>query len=79
MEVLLSVVGFAGAMMLMGTGVILSNRVLRGSCGGPDVVTSEGEAISCGACPKKEASVCASDDPLIALAQLSNPNPKPHH
>jgi hypothetical protein len=76
MELVLTLAVFGTAMLGMSVGVIVSNRRLRGSCGGPDVVTSSGDAMSCGACPKKEAEVCASDDPLIALAQIANPNPR---
>ncbi|MBX2796613.1 MAG: hypothetical protein KTR31_03055 [Myxococcales bacterium] len=75
MELLLAMGVFGTAMLGMGVGVLLSNRSLRGSCGGPDVVTADGEALSCGACPKQEVDLCPSDDPLVRLAQVAHPNP----
>lgn len=78
MEVLLTIGIFGFAMAGMGLGVLLSNRSLRGSCGGPDIVTADGEALSCGACPRNEADVCPSDEPLVALAQIGHPNPRHH-
>lgn len=79
MEVLIATLVFALAMAGMGIGVIVSNRRLRGSCGGPDVVTASGETLSCGACPKNQAELCPSDDPFVKLAQIAHPNPREHH
>ena len=79
MEVLLSIVVFGLAMAGMAVGVILSDRSLKGSCGGEAHLGPNGEALSCGACPKQEADLCPSDDPLVSLAQISHPNPRHHH
>lgn len=79
MEVLLATAVFGLAMAGMGVGVIFSNRNLRGSCGGPGVVTASGDPLSCGACPKSEAELCPSDDPLVRLAQIGHPNPEKNH
>lgn len=78
MTLLLTLGFFALCMAGMGIGVILSDRTLRGSCGGGEVVGPDGEALSCGTCPKKERDLCASDDALVGLAQIAYPNPKPH-
>ncbi len=78
MELVLATAVFAVAMLGMGLGVLLSNRSLRGSCGGPEVVTAGGEALSCGACPRNEAEVCPGDDELVRLAQIGHPNPRHH-
>ena len=78
MELVLATAIFAAAMLGMGLGVVLSNRSLRGSCGGPDVVTADGDALSCGACPRNEAEVCPGDDDLVRLAQIGHPNPRHH-
>lgn len=78
MEILLTMLIFGLAMAGMGVGVLLSNKALRGSCGGPEVVGADGEAISCGACPRNEQSLCPSDDELIRLAQIAHPNPEHH-
>ena len=66
-------------MTAMAIGVIASNRELRGSCGGPDIHDANGDALSCGACPKKEQEMCPSDDDLVALAQIAHPNPRHRH
>ncbi len=79
MEVVLTGVVFALAMAGLGVGVILSDRRLQGSCGGEEVLGPDGNPLSCGACPKKEAEVCPSDDPLVALARIAHPNPDNHH
>lgn len=78
MEVLLTMAVFGVAMGGMALGVLFSDRSLRGSCGGPDVVTADGDHLSCGACPRQEAEVCPSDDPLVRLAQVTHPNPRHH-
>lgn len=65
---------FAG----MAVGVIVKDTVLRGSCGGGDIHAPDGSVISCGACPKKEATVCPSDDRLVAIAQFGHPDPDHH-
>ncbi len=79
MEIVLALVFFGGAMAAMAVGVVFSNRSLRGSCGGPEVVGPEGEAMSCGACPRKRAEVCPSDDNFASLAQIAYPNPRHDH
>lgn len=45
---------FAIAMLVMSVGVIFSGRCLRGSCGGPEVLDSRGEPVSCAACPRRK-------------------------
>jgi len=79
MEILATIVFFGLCMVGLSIGVILSDRRLRGSCGGDALISPDGEAISCGACPKKEQELCPSDDDLIRLAQLSHPDPRHHH
>jgi len=54
-EIILLSIGVVGvAMLAMSVGVMFSNRCLRGSCGGPEVLGPEGEALSCGACPRRK-------------------------
>ena len=52
----LSVVVIAIAMLGMAVGVLLSNRCLRGSCGGPDVLGPNGESLACATCPNRDRS-----------------------
>ncbi len=74
---LITLVLFGLCMAGMAVGVLVSDRELQGSCGG--VVDAQGhDVVSCGACAKKEAEVCPSDDPLVALAQIAHPNPDHH-
>ena len=79
MEFVLAFVLFGVAFTMMGAGLILSNRQLRGSCGGGEIIAADGAPISCGACPRKESDVCPSDDPLIALAQIAHPDTSRRH
>jgi len=51
--VLLSVVVVAVVMAAMAVGVLLSNRCLRGSCGGPEVLGPDGTPVSCDTCPMR--------------------------
>lgn len=76
MEILLALVLFGVAMLAMAVGVVFSNRALRGSCGGEEVRGPNGDALSCGACPRKERDVCPSSDDVSSLAQIGYPNPR---
>ena len=78
MEVLLSIVVFGLAMAGMAVGVILSDRTLKGSCGGVQHEGPNGELLSCGGCAKKQIDLCPSDEPLVQLAQIAHPNPEHH-
>jgi hypothetical protein len=51
--ILLTIALVALVMLAMGVGAIFSNRCLRGSCGGPDVLGPAGESLSCAACPRR--------------------------
>lgn len=79
MEFVAVTVLFALCMFGLGIGVVLSQQGLRGTCGSDPIKNRKGETLNCGACPKKEAEVCPSDDPLVALAQIANPSKKLHH
>jgi hypothetical protein len=39
--------------LAMSIGVIFRRPCLRGSCGGPEVKTADGESLSCVTCPNK--------------------------
>ncbi|MEM7050552.1 MAG: Na(+)-translocating NADH-quinone reductase subunit E [Acidobacteriota bacterium] len=51
---LLTLVVFGLAMLVMAVGAIFQGRCLRGSCGGPEVLTGDGVPISCETCPLKK-------------------------
>ncbi len=50
---LLTLGAIAIVMAIMAIGVVLDGRCLRGSCGGPDVVGSDGESLACATCPHR--------------------------
>ena len=52
--VLLTVVVMAIAMIGMAVGVLFSNKCLRGSCGGPEVIGPDGESLDCDTCPLRD-------------------------
>lgn len=52
--VLITVAVMALAMAGMAVGVMFSNKCLRGSCGGPEVLGPDGESLTCDTCPLKE-------------------------
>jgi len=51
--VLISAVVIGAAMLAMAVGVLFSNRCLRGSCGGPNVIGVDGESLACATCPHR--------------------------
>ena len=64
---LLTVAIFAIVMVSMAIGVIMRRPCLRGSCGGPEVLTSDGEPLTCATCPnrKKRQEKSKSSLPVI--------------
>ncbi len=52
--VLFTVAVMALAMAGMAVGVMFSNKCLRGSCGGPEILGPDGDPLNCDACPLKE-------------------------
>jgi hypothetical protein len=74
MTIILSIGIFGLAIMGLSIGVIIANSPLRGSCGGSEHLDLDG----CGSCSKKEAEICPTDTPMVAIAQLAYPNPKHH-
>ncbi len=54
----LTVVLMALVMAAMAVGVILSNRCLRGSCGGSAVLGPDGTPLSCETCPMRHTDAC---------------------
>jgi hypothetical protein len=57
---LLTVAVIGIAMLAMAVGAIFSNRCLRGSCGGPEVLGPGGESLSCDTCPLKDKGTNAA-------------------
>lgn len=78
MEILMTMLIFGLCMSGLGLGVLFSQKGLRGTCGSDPIMNKKGEALTCGVCPKKEAEVCPSDDPMVALAQIANPTKHLH-
>jgi hypothetical protein len=48
-----ALVAFAAAFGAMVLGSRLTGRCLRGSCGGAEVLGSDGEPLSCASCPNR--------------------------
>jgi len=74
LTVLLTIAFFAACFLLMGIGFLIRGVVLRGSCGGAAAFL--GKDGSCGACGRKAADICPSDDEtgLLKLSHISNPH-----
>lgn len=62
---LLTIVAIAVIMAAMAVGVILGDRTLRGSCGGPPVLGPDGDPLTCPDCNCQAA----------ANLELSEPTP----
>ena len=52
--VILSFLTFALIMTAMAVGVIFSDRCLRGSCGGREIIGPDGELLNCDTCPARK-------------------------
>ena len=50
-------------MLIMAVGLLFKYPCLRGSCGGPDVVDSEGRSLRCDTCPRRAERTDAPSDP----------------
>ena len=77
MEILLVIGIFGISFFLLSVGVIFGKKEMHaGSCGSNVII--EGEELSCGACPSKQAEVCPSGDKegFATLAQMGNPKRK---
>ncbi len=51
---LLTLAVFAFVMLIMAVGVIMRRPCLRGSCGGPEVLSPDGEPLTCATCPNRK-------------------------
>ncbi len=51
---LLTLAIFAFVMLMMAIGVIMRRPCLRGSCGGPEVLSPDGEPLTCATCPNRK-------------------------
>ncbi len=77
MELLFVIIIFSTAFFLLSIGIIFKKKKLHvGTCGSD--IEVNGEDLTCGACPSKEAEICASGDKegFATLAQLGNPGRK---
>jgi hypothetical protein len=51
---LLTIIFFAGAMLIMAVGLFFNRPCLRGSCGGPGIFDRDGDPVTCGTCPRRK-------------------------
>ena len=77
MEALLSVIIFAIAIFLLSIGIIFKRDLPPAGCCSSDIEVN-GENLTCGACPSKDAEICEEGDKdgYATLAQLGNPSRK---
>jgi len=66
----LTIIFFAFAMLIMGVGVIFSNRCLQGSCGGPSAFGPDGEDLRCAGCPKRDEEECEANQEPESIVQI---------
>ena len=71
--VIATILLFAMLLVGMSLGIILSDRKLKGTCGGESVRGPDGLPMLCGACPKKRNDLCPTDNPFAAVAMVGNP------
>ena len=77
MEFIFVLAIFGIAFFLLAIGVIFKKKELHaGTC--HSNIKVKGEELSCGACPSKDAEICASGDKegYATLSQLGNPTRK---
>jgi hypothetical protein len=77
METILALGIFGVSFFLLSVGVIFAKKEMHAGTCGSDLVIN-GEPVSCGSCPSKEAEICASGDKegFATVAQLGNPTRK---
>ncbi|MDA0321153.1 MAG: hypothetical protein O2923_00345 [Verrucomicrobia bacterium] len=70
---LVVLVAFGLCFAAMAVGVLIRGRAMRGGCSSDPVIDDDGRLASCGVCPKKEISLCETDDEtgLAGVASLS--------
>ena len=62
MQILLLTISIFGIVVLiMSVGAIVQGKCLRGSCGGKEVWSADGELLNCDTCPVRERGDCESD------------------
>ena len=49
----LTVAAIAIIMLAMAVGVVMKRPCLRGSCGGPEILNPDGDAVFCETCPNR--------------------------
>ncbi|MBM65752.1 MAG: hypothetical protein CMH55_05910 [Myxococcales bacterium] len=64
---------FALFIAAMSIGLIVKGKILKGSCGSVQPL-AEQTGFECGLCVKKDNDVCPTDNPLVAVATIGNPN-----
>ena len=74
MEFLLVLGIFGTAFLLLSLGIIFTKKEIHAGTCGSDLIVN-GEKLTCGACPSKEAEICSSDDKdgFATVSQLGNP------
>ena len=75
MEILFALAIFAICMIGLGIGILIKGKAMSGSC---HSVAVNGQDSECG-CGRKERKICPTDEPLVALAQISHPDPTKRH
>ena len=60
---LLTVMVIGAAMLVMAVGLLFNYPCLRGSCGGPDILGTDGESLRCAACPRRTSAPVSGTSP----------------
>lgn len=71
--ILVTMAFFALFITAMSIGLIVKGKILQGSCGGVQPL-AEKAGFECGLCVKKDNDVCPTENPLVAVATIGNPN-----
>lgn len=74
----LTLVVVALVMVIMAVGLFFRRPCLRGSCGGPDLFDSEGDSLTCAACPRRRTLSSGSAPPTLAKPR-GEPAQDPSH
>ena len=72
--ILAGVTLFALLMVGMSIGIILSERTLKGTCGGEPARGPDGLPHDLRRVPQRESDVCPTDNPLAAVAMVGHPS-----
>lgn len=58
---IITITVFAMVVLIMSVGAIFQGKCIKGSCGGEEVWSADGELLNCETCPVRKRGECESE------------------